>query len=102
MGGKCPLCKKRVRKWNMDHNHETGETFGPVCGNCNTKLLAWSFHDPEIASNLLEYLTNPPVRKMFGNRYVTAKKVTQTNSSAKYRDAGRFPHGKKRQPRRKK
>lgn len=96
------MCKKRVRKWNMDHNHETGETFGPVCGNCNTKLLAWSFHDPEIASNLLEYLTNPPVRKMFGNRYVTAKKVTQTNSSAKYRDAGRFPHGKKRQPRRKK
>jgi len=75
-GGKCPICLKRTQRWCMDHKHDTGETFGPVCNACNTKLIAWTFHDPEVARRLVEFIENPPVRKLFGPKFVTQKKTT--------------------------
>jgi hypothetical protein len=62
----------------MDHEHESGETFGVVCTTCNTKLLAWTFHDIEIAKRLVEFLENPPVRTKYGLRTVTKKRITTT------------------------
>lgn len=66
--GRCPICQKRVRRWATDHNHETGETFGPVCSMCNQHLLAYTNHDPEIAARLLAFISNPPVRQLDGAR----------------------------------
>lgn len=59
-GGKCPICKKNSLNLNMDHNHKTKLVYGPACAVCNTTLLAYSYHDPEIARRLLNFLENPP------------------------------------------
>lgn len=96
--GKCPICLKNVLKWQMDHDHETGETFGPVCTMCNTKLLAFTFHDPEIAARLVEFLTRPPVRERFGPRFVTQKRETSTRwgTEARALHPGSVYHGSTR------
>ena len=77
-GGKCPICRKNVRKWVLDHNHATGETTGATCSLCNTELLAYTYHDREIAARLLAYLDNPPVGVLFGEkRYVGPENISQ-------------------------
>lgn len=76
--GKCPLCYCNVTRWAIDHNHETGETTGPVCHRCNQYLLAGSKHKLEIAKALVSYLDNPPVRRLLGE-----KRYVGPNSSSK-------------------
>jgi hypothetical protein len=70
--GCCPLCLRKVIKWQVDHDHATGETMGPVCSRCNQYLLAGSGHDVEIAKRLVEFLSNPPVRKLTGEKRYAA------------------------------
>lgn len=75
--GKCPICRKNVKKWFIDHNHTTGETTGAVCHNCNANLLGYSYHSTETAQRLTDYLTDPPVRRLFGEkRYVGPENVS--------------------------
>lgn len=75
---KCPICNKNVKRWVIDHNHDTGETTGAVCQICNQTLLAYSYHNVEIARNLLSYLENPPIRRLFGERrYIGPDTVPQ-------------------------
>lgn len=77
-GGRCPICNKKVRRWEIDHNHTTGEVTGAVCRVCNGFLLAYTYHDVEIARGLLEFLENPPVSRLFGERrYVGPPQVSQ-------------------------
>lgn len=75
-GGRCPICKKKVKRWNVDHDHETMRTTGVTCALCNGYLLAFTYHDPEIARRLLDYLENPPVDKLFGERITRDYKNT--------------------------
>lgn len=76
-GGKCPICRRNVKRWVLDHNHETGETTGATCTNCNTQLLAYCYHKESIAENLRAYLENPPVRSMLGERrYVGPESIS--------------------------
>lgn len=77
-GARCFICNKQPKIWNVDHNHYTNEAYGLVCTACNTKLLAWTFHDPQIAARLLEFLTNPPIRRMFGEIMVGEKMRMRT------------------------
>src|ERR1700678_524501 len=70
--GKCPLCDCKVIKWQIDHNHETGETMGSVCSRCNQYLLAGSKHNLEIAKRLVEFLTCSPVTKLCGEKRYSA------------------------------
>lgn len=65
-GGRCPICTKRVKKWVVEHNHETGEVTGIVCTRCNVGLLAYSDHDVETARRLVEYLDNMPSVRVLG------------------------------------
>jgi len=77
-GGRCPICQRRIRKWQLDHNHETGELTGAVCVQCNVGPLAHSRHDPAFAQRLVDYLTDPPVRSLFGEkRYTGPEQVSQ-------------------------
>lgn len=92
-GGKCPICWKKPKRWCIDHNHATGEAYGPCCDTCNTKLIAWTLHDPEVAARLLEFLRNPPIRALLGPTFVTPKKVASVAASPRYRRPGGFPHG---------
>ncbi len=69
--GICSICQRETNNWNIDHNHDSLETYGIICGTCNSQLLAWTFHDVEIVKRLLRYLESPPVREKLGRRYVT-------------------------------
>lgn len=83
LAGKCPICLRNVRKWHLDHCHKTDESFGLVCHNCNTHLLAFTYHDPSVAWRLYEFLNHPPIRRLFGPRYVNQRIRDQVSRSKK-------------------
>ena len=66
--GKCPLCLCNVTRWAIDHDHKTGESMGAVCQRCNQYLLAGAKHDIAVADRLLDFLKNPPIRRLFGQK----------------------------------
>jgi Recombination endonuclease VII len=68
--GRCPICLSRVKKWVVDHNHETGEVTGICCTKCNVGLLAYSDHSVERAQRFAAYLENPPARALLGGVFV--------------------------------
>lgn len=68
--GRCPICLNRVKKWVVDHNHETGEVTGICCTKCNVGLLAYSEHSIERAQRFAAYLENPPARALLGGVFV--------------------------------
>lgn len=64
-GGKCPICGRKVRRWNVDHHHESGRVRGVVCGTCNQRVLT-ALTQVEQAKGLLDYLTDPPAFSLPG------------------------------------
>jgi len=75
--GKCVICSRTIRKWHIDHDWSTLETYGPVCSECNTHVLTSIRKSPDgpaiAAIRLAEYFLNPPARMLDGNpRMVTA------------------------------
>ncbi len=58
--GKCEMCgvpeMELNKKLQMDHNHETGEFRGFLCGKCN-KALGLLNDSRELLTNALRYLT---------------------------------------------
>jgi len=69
--GRCPICGRHVNRWNIDHNHETGETYGAICTVCNNSVLSMLGHNIEAAKRLVLYLEHPPVREMLGETRFT-------------------------------
>lgn len=67
----CAIClepesvkrKGRVRRLAVDHNAETGEVRGLLCGRCNLAIGALE-HDVDLLKRSVAYLTNPPARKI--------------------------------------
>lgn len=51
------------RGWHTDHCHETGEVRGILCHKCN-HILGNARDSPEILQRAIEYLKNPPARKV--------------------------------------
>lgn len=55
----CAICGKTVveegRRLAVDHNHETGENRGLLCGRCNPGL-GYFMHDPELLCSAIAYL----------------------------------------------
>ena len=76
-GGVCALCLgKRPYRLAVDHCHRTLEVRGLLCKGCNNRLLP-SVRD-QIATLLraVEYLRNPPARRLFGEpRYAPPPKA---------------------------
>lgn len=68
--GLCPICRKRPRKWVVEHNHSTGLITGLVDTGCNVGMIAYSGHDPEVARRLYEYLREPPAERVIGQHQV--------------------------------
>lgn len=84
--GQCPICRRNVKKWVLDHNHHTGETTGVVCSTCNQSLLAYSGHDISIAQRLVTYLSSSPLRAALGEpRYVGPEALAQQERLAGWR-----------------
>lgn len=56
-GNRCAICSTDLHNENthIDHNHNTGEVRGALCGPCNTSLGGFK-DSPEILSSAYEYL----------------------------------------------
>ena len=65
-GRGCAICGVSPKKKNLhvDHNHKTNEVRGLLCSSCNTKLLPILEHHPDRAAAAVEYLADPPARKV--------------------------------------
>lgn len=59
--GKCKLCgtetpgNKRCKNFNVDHDHQTGEIRGLLCGPCNL-IVGYVEKSPELVIKILAYL----------------------------------------------
>lgn len=53
--GACAICLVQFPMLEVDHDHETGQVRGLLCGNCN-KAAGLLQDDPQIAERLRQYL----------------------------------------------
>ncbi len=82
--GRCFICQRKIKKWNVDHDHKTGETRGVICSGCNTHLVSAAMGDPAVAARLVIYLQNPPARQLTGEpRYITESREKKAARSQK-------------------
>lgn len=57
------------RSLSTDHDHTTGQIRGRLCKHCND-LLGRVMDDPAYFYAMIEYLKNPPARRVVGIRVV--------------------------------
>lgn len=70
-GGKCAICQKatgKTRRLAVDHDHATDEFRGLLCGTCNHRLLGAAHDGTEILKRAIDYLENPPARRILGDK----------------------------------
>ncbi len=54
----------RERVLALDHDHTSGEIRGLICSSCHAKLVHLG-HDSEWVRKALDYITDPPARRLF-------------------------------------
>lgn len=52
--GKCAVCKIKIEKFHIDHNHNTGAVRGLLCHRCNVRIGGWD--DLGWLSSALRYM----------------------------------------------
>lgn len=63
--GLCAMCRKHMKKPNVDHCHKTGLIRGLLCNLCNRNL--GRFRDSiELLQAAISYLLNPPAIDALG------------------------------------
>jgi endogenous inhibitor of DNA gyrase (YacG/DUF329 family) len=82
--GNCPICGRKMRKVNVDHDHKTGQVRGLVCGTCNKRVLT-SVTKPEQAEGLLKYLLTPPSTLLSGAARVVTITITNRDKNPRRR-----------------
>lgn len=56
-GGMCQICTNEVEgRLHIDHNHDTGEVRGLLCGSCNRGIGLFS-DQPELLRKAADYLS---------------------------------------------
>jgi hypothetical protein len=53
--GRCGICQNAFPKLHVDHDHETNQVRGLLCGNCN-RMIGQARHDEAILVNAIRYL----------------------------------------------
>lgn len=69
-GGVCYICERAngaTKRLAVDHNHDTGEVRGLLCGPCNQGVIGHLRHDVEALLRAIEYLENPPARRLLSS-----------------------------------
>lgn len=62
-GGTCAICQRatgRARRLAVDHDHDTNEVRGLLCGPCNYTLIGR--YDAAALTRAIAYLACPPAR----------------------------------------
>jgi Recombination endonuclease VII len=54
-GQRCAICRGESRRWDTDHDHNTGEVRGILCGPCN-RAIGLLKDSPEVVTRAAEYL----------------------------------------------
>ena len=65
--GRCYICQRATgarRRLAVDHNHATGEVRGALCKPCNRDVLGHLRDDVGALQRAIDYLTNPPARRV--------------------------------------
>jgi hypothetical protein len=63
-GGKCAICHEAsTGQWNIDHCHDSGAVRGVLCSPCNTGIGCLG-DDPALLHRAIEYLEDPPARRL--------------------------------------
>jgi hypothetical protein len=71
--GKCFICQRATgarKRLSVDHCHATGIVRGLLCTTCNSKVLGHARDDIEFFERCIDYLTEPPALRLFGERVV--------------------------------
>lgn len=53
-GGSCAVCKKELKKFHIDHDHNTGKVRGLLCHRCNVMIGGWD--DKEWLNSAMRYM----------------------------------------------
>lgn len=75
-GGCCAICKRHASEFTnrlaVDHRHSDGLLRGLLCFTCNKR---WFRDDPVLYKSASEYLFNPPITQIFGERFTAPGRV---------------------------
>lgn len=74
--GRCWICQRATgasKRLAVDHNHETGEVRGLLCGRCNHDVIGHLRDDPDALMRAAWYLWAPPARRILGPRFVPVR-----------------------------
>lgn len=77
-GGRCWLCRKATgatKSLAVDHDHQTGEVRGRLCGPCN-QFIGTLRDDPEAARRLASYLSGDTPYRRLKARQVLPDQIT--------------------------
>lgn len=80
-GYKCAICGKKegAHRFDVDHDHKTGEVRGLLCRFCNRLLLRYLRDDRGRALGLVHYLTN----WLFVDEYIQGLEIIHGKGSKK-------------------
>lgn len=69
-GGRCAIvgCRAtgKVKRLAVDHDHQTGEVRGLLCGPHN-QVIGYNRDNPEAFRSLADYLESPPARSILAS-----------------------------------
>lgn len=71
VGYRCPVCLRPFKAAmvpNVDHSHDDGLVFGPLCTRENVELFGRFGRDPAFYRRAADFLENPPAAALPGER----------------------------------
>lgn len=87
-GGRCAICRTKISKPLLDHDHEKGTLRGALCRTCNLGLGGFC-DSPELLRRAASYLEIPRIPRF--PRRLTLGEVSRINGQKAARVAASLP-----------